>query len=143
MRNKFINLFFQDLNLSLKIVIVLLLAALYFFLQWGSPLKRLEADRLRQDRTLAQELARQIPALEKKVAAFRERGKTIGNLSRKINFVLSGIFIKDGNPVALIGENIYQKNDTVDGFTISGITSTAVILEDQATKEKRELRLPQ
>lgn len=145
MRNKFINLLVQDLSLSLKIIAVALLAPLYLFLQKGVFLRELEAARWRQDKALAEQLARQIPGLQKKIealSALLEKGKIIENLPLKINLVLSGIFIKDNKPVVLIGENIYQKNDTVEGFTISDITSTAVILEDQATKEERELRLP-
>ena len=145
MRNKFINLLFQDLSLSLKIIVVALLVALYLFLQKGIFLRESEAARWRQDNALAQQLARQIPGLEKKIealSALLEKGKIIDNIPPKINLVLSGIFIKDGKPVALIGENIYQKNDTVEGFTISDITFGAVILEDHATKEQRELRIP-
>jgi hypothetical protein len=139
MRNKFINLFFQDLYLSLKIVAIVFLATFYFFLQKGAILKKLEAARLRQDKVSAQELARQIPGLEKKLDVLREKGIV---RSRKTNFILSGIFIKDDKPVALIGENIYQKNDTIDSFMILEITLNGIVLEDQSTKEKREVRLP-
>lgn len=128
--------------MSLKIVAVALLVVLYLFLQKGAVLKELKAARLQRDKALAQELARQIPGLEKKIEILQEKEKITGTLPRKINFVLSGIFIKDGNPAVLIGKNIYQKNDTIDGFTISDITSYAVILEDQATKQKTEVRLP-
>ncbi len=128
--------------MSLKIAAVVLFAAIYLFLQKGAILKELETARLRRDKALAQELARQIPGLEKKIEILREKGKIIGILPRKINLVLSGIFIKDGKPVALIGENIYQKNDMIDGFMILEITLNGIVLEDQATKQKREIRLP-
>lgn len=143
MGNKFINLFFQDLNLRLKIVAVVLLTALCLFLQRGALLKKLEAARLGQDKILAQELAKKIPGLEKQLEALRKEGNAIGLLPRNINFVLSGMFIKDGEPVALINDNVYQKNDIIDGFVILEITARAVILEDIVTKKKRELNLSQ
>jgi len=142
MRNKFVNLFFQDLTLSLKIIAVAFLVVLCLLLNKATLHKELETARLRRDNALAQELARQIPGLEKKIEILQEKGKIIGILPRKINFVLSGIFIKDGKPIALIGDNIYQKNDTINGFTILDITSQAVIIEEEATKQKREVRLP-
>lgn len=129
--------------MSLKVAAVVVFTTLYLFLQRGAFLKQREADTLQQDKTLAQELARQIPELEKKLGAFQERGKIVTSLPLKINLVLSGIFIKDDKPIVLIGEDIYQKNDTVNGFTILEITPYAIILEDKATKEKSEVRLPE
>lgn len=135
MRNKFINLFLQELNLDLKIGVVLLLIVLSFSFQKNMHLKRQEIVRLREDKITALSLEKQIPALEAKLKTMETQGKAIG--------ALKGIFIKDGKPSALINNDIYQKNDIVSGLIITVITSKSVTLENPDSGEQGKLQLPE
>lgn len=142
MRNKFVNLFLQELNLSLKIGVVLLLIVLFFFFQKKARLNGQEIARLRQDKIAAQNLEKQIPGLEDKLKGLEAKSKAVGILKPKANFVLKGIFTKDGQSVALIDNHIYQKNDVISGFIITSITSNTVTIGDPATGEQSKIQLP-
>ena len=143
MRNKFINLSLQELNLDLKAIAVLLLVIFSLFFQKNIRLKKQEIVRLNQDKITAQSLEKQIPALEAKLISLEAQGKRVAALKSKVNLVLKGIFIKDGKSSALINDDIYQKNDTVSGLIITAITSKSVTFEDPATGEQGKIQLPE
>jgi len=45
--------------------------------------------------------------------------------------------------VALIGENVYNKNDSIGDFTIFKITSNSVILKNKRTQGERAIYISQ
>ena len=142
MKNKFINLFLQELNLDLKMGAVLLFIILSLFFQKNMRLNGEEVVKLRQDKITAQNLEKQIPGLEDKLKGLEAESKAVGILKRKVDFVLKGIFTKDGQSAAIIGNDVYQKNDVISGFIITSITSNTVTIEDPATGEQSKIQLP-
>jgi len=144
MKNKFINLLFQEPNFSLKIGAVILVVILSLFLHRGMGSKRAEITKLLQDKETAQKLEQQIPALEEKIKALEVKGKEVKALKRNVSLVLKGILMtKNGEPGALINDGIYQKNDKVSGLIITKITSNTVTLEDPLTAEQVKIQLPE
>ncbi len=143
MRNKFINLFLQELSLDLKIGAVLLLIIISLSFQKNARLKGEEVVKLRQDKIKVQNLEKQIPGLEDKLKGLEVRSKAVGMVKSKANFVLKGIFTKDGQSAALIGDDVYQKNDMISGFIITSITSNTVTIGDPATGEQSKIQLPE
>ena len=143
MKNKFVNLLSQEPNFSLKTGAVILLVIFSLFLYRGMGLKRTEITKLRQDKVMAQELKKQIPALEEKIKAFEVKEVPIVALKRNATLVLKGIFTKDGESAALINNDIYQKNDVVSGLIITAITSNTVTFQDPITAEQSKIQLPE
>ena len=143
MRNKFVNLFIQELSLDLKIGALLLLVIFSLSFQKNIRLKKQEIVQLRQDKLTAQSLEKQIPELEAKLKALEVERKAVSALKSKANLVLKGIFIKGGASAAIINNEIYQKNDTVSGLLITVITSNTVTFEDPATGEQSKIQLPE
>ena len=141
MKNKFINLLFQEPNFSLKLSAVILLVIFSLFLHRGMGLKRAEIKKLRQDKVMAQKLKKQIPALEEKLKALEVKGEATVALKRNVNLVLKGIFTKNGESAALINDDIYQKNDIVSGLMITAITSNTVTFQDPLTAEQSKIQL--
>lgn len=143
MKNKFINLLFQEPDFSLKTSAVILLVIFSLFLYKGLGLKRVEITKLRQDKVMVQELEKQISLLEEKIRAFEVDGKVARALKRNVSLVLKGILIKDGESAALINNDIYQKNDVVSGLIITAITSNTVTFQDPLTAEQSKIQLPE
>jgi len=144
MKNKFINLFLQEPSLDSKIVVVFFFIILSLTLQKDTRLKDIEVLKLRQDKITAQNLEKQIPALENKLKGLEEtKGKAVSIIKRKIDFVLKGILTKDGKSEAIIGDDIYQENDVISGFIITSITSNTVTIQDPSTGEQGKIQLPE
>ncbi len=143
MKNKFINLLFQEPGFSLKVATVILFVIMSFFLNRGLGLKRIELSKLCQNKLKAQELAKQIPALEEKLKEFEVKGKAVEILKRNVDLFLKGILTKDGESVALINNEMYHKNDMVSGFIITAISSNTVTLQDPLTAEQSKIQLPE
>lgn len=53
--------------------------------------------------------------------------------------VVNGIYIKDGIPSVLIGEEVYSKGENVNGYIICDVTSKSVILQDLEDGRKKEV----
>ena len=143
MKNKYINLLFQELSFSLKAGAVILLIIFSLFLHKGMGSKRMKIAELRQDKAMAQELERQIPVLEEKLKTLEVKGEASVALKRNVKLVLTGIMTKSGESSALINDEIYQKNDTVNGLVITEITSNTVTLQDPFTAEHTKIQLPE
>jgi hypothetical protein len=141
MKNKFINLLFQEPNFSIKLGAVILLVIFSLFLHRGMGLKRAEIKKLRQDKVMAQKLKKQIPALEEKLKALEAKGEATVALKRNVNLALKGIFTKNDESAALINDDIYQKNDIVSGLMITAITSNTVTFQDPLTAEQSKIQL--
>jgi len=143
MRNKFINLLLQELSLDLKICTVFLFIILSVFFLKNMRLKTKEVAKLHQDKITVQNLEKQIPGLGDKLKDLQARGKMAGSLSLrpKANFVLKGIVTKEGESVALIGDDICKKNDTISGFIVTSITPNTVTLADPVTGEQNTIQL--
>jgi hypothetical protein len=142
MKNKFVNLLFQEPSFSLKVGALILFIMSSLFLYKGLGLKRTEITKLCQDKAMAQELKMQIPASEERIKALEVNKRTSG-AKRNESLLLKGILTKGGESAALINDNIYQKNDMISGFIITAITATTVILEDPLTAEQRIIHLPE
>lgn len=139
MRNRFINLFIRESGFRLKIVIILIIVFILFWLGQKIQLKVNELVGLRREKARIEKLIAQVPQLEEKLKGLRSQPPE----PQKINFVLSGIFIQNNIPVALIGENFYHRNDSLDGFIITKITSNSIILKDKSTGQAITLYLPE
>lgn len=85
-----------------------------------------------------QKLVAQIPAMEAKLKSIKEVVQP-----EKFNFVISGIYIQDGVPMVVSGDNFYREGDSVDSYVISKITFNSVVLEEKDTHLKKELVLPE
>jgi hypothetical protein len=143
MKNKFINLLSQEPNFRLKLGAVILLVVFSFFSYRGMGSKRAEIAKLHQDKLVALELKKQIPALEDKLRGFEAENVPAVGLKSSANLILKGIFTKGNESAALINNDIYQKNDMVSGLIITEIASNAVTLEDPITAEQSKIQLPE
>jgi len=143
MRNKFLSLILEERILSLKIGAILFLSIISIFLQRSALLNKQELVRLLKDKVTVQDLARQIPSLEEKLRSLQAQKEVSGDLKPRVGLSLKGILIKGGQSVALINDDIYQKNDMVAGYMITSISTNTVTLEDPATGEESKLQLPE
>jgi len=143
MKNKFINLLFQEPGFSLKLSAVILLVIFSLFLTKAKVLKRAEIIRLTQDQAKAGELKIQIPALEERLKALEVKTEATVVLKPQVNLVLKGVLTLDGESAAIINNDIYQKGDTVSGLIITAITANTVTLQDPITAEQTKIQLPE
>lgn len=132
MKNKYVNLLKEEPGFIVTAVIVLLLFA-GTKIAWSLQ-KAKEKDIVKIKQELA--LVAQIPQMEKQLADLQPRPQP------KKGLAINGIYIQDNHhPIALIGEQMYEENDTVQGFIIAKITADSVILIDKDTKAEQVIYL--
>ncbi|MCX5703918.1 MAG: hypothetical protein NT066_05460 [Candidatus Omnitrophica bacterium] len=143
MRNRAINLFIQDHPFQVKLITILVIAFLQFLLLKEIQVQGFKLLKLRQELSQAKEALQEVPRLEEKVRILEEKAVILQSQPKEISFALKGIFIQDNTPIALIGEDMYRENDSINGFVIAEITPNYVVLEDKATQLQSILRIPE
>jgi len=127
--------------LLIKIAIIIAILIIPSFLKGKVKYQEGQLVKLKE----AKQLIAKIPEFEKKVKLLEQRTKNIKTKSedKKQEIVLNGIFIQDNKPVALISQNICFENDSVEGFTVTKINSTSVVLKNYVTQEEKTLSFPE
>ena len=141
MRNKYLNLLFGERDFNLKLLGAVLLAGLSLFSITSCADKRLEAERLRQDKVRVQELEGRVLQLEAKLKSLEGSLQLDSQLKQKADFALKGIISKGDTSAAIINDEVYQVCDAVSGCTILNISANTVTFQDPATGEQITIRL--
>jgi len=143
MRNRVINLFVQGVSFRLRTVIILIILYLVFLSWEAIQSQDIEMVNLNQKLMQAKATVAQIPQMENQLKALQEHVGSLQSKSQKVDFTLNGILIKDNVPVALIGEDMYSENDSIDEFIVKKINSDSVILVNKRTLAEKIIRLPE
>jgi hypothetical protein len=143
MRNKYLNLLFGERDFNLKLLGAVLLAGLSLFSITSCADKRLEAERLQQDKVRVQELEGRVLQLEAKLKSLEGSLQLDSQLKQKADFALKGIISKGDTSAAIINDEVYQVGDAVSGYTILNISANTVTFQDPATGEQITIRLPE
>ena len=143
MKNRWINFFIQDRSLQLGIVALLALVFLSSWLYKDLGARQVRLAKLKQELAKANQTLKEIPQLEERLKALQEKAVIAEARPKEINFALRGVFIQENAPVALIGEDMYRENDSIDKFIITKITPNYVVLEDKTTQQQSILRIPE
>ena len=130
--NKYLRLVVLDPNvrvglIGLMIGLVILAIELKMVNQANAQLKQAMQD---------SDLVKRIPEMERKLRVSARRGMT------SAEYRFEGITISDGISYAVINGAIYKIGDLVGDDTVKDIQKGTVVLENQETKEIKNLYLP-
>ena len=143
MVNKFLNFLTTETGFMLRLILIVVISGGLIGLKNVQKGRQKEFIRIQTERNLV----KQIPDMENQIRAFSVQllqpyQVSSGDLLTVKNYLLKGTTIKDGLPVALIDEQIYNEGDRLGRYQIVKISEGNVTLEDIETKETKQLFLP-